>query len=286
MSALPPKADMCSAPAHVCFGPIADIALRYSMISARRGMWTTALTNRKSRRAKCAPMKRRWLVWLLVSLFLCAYTAGGYVASLAVTTNLRLEPGTSIDLPVFRLADDNLQVVLKFKGDYVQRRAELGEWRTRASEKDSGFLRFETPGAPVRLRISSPEAAAVVYEAMPISAHGVDGSARRLTSDLSVGPGVWRWPPHYQDLALHGGTNRLKIDIVSVGPPLVGETVKLVVLPALGFKVVKSSNTATGLFLWFLWPVFLAVQLIWAFMLIRAQRRTRAAHVANVRYGS
>jgi hypothetical protein len=26
MSALPPKADMCSAQAHVCFGPIADIA--------------------------------------------------------------------------------------------------------------------------------------------------------------------------------------------------------------------------------------------------------------------
>jgi hypothetical protein len=25
MSALPPKADMCSAQAHVCFGPIADI---------------------------------------------------------------------------------------------------------------------------------------------------------------------------------------------------------------------------------------------------------------------
>jgi hypothetical protein len=27
MSALPPKADMCSAKAHVCFGPKADIAL-------------------------------------------------------------------------------------------------------------------------------------------------------------------------------------------------------------------------------------------------------------------
>jgi hypothetical protein len=25
MSALPPKADVCSAQAHVCFGPIADI---------------------------------------------------------------------------------------------------------------------------------------------------------------------------------------------------------------------------------------------------------------------
>ena len=29
MSALPPKADMCSAPAHVCFVPIADIATPY-----------------------------------------------------------------------------------------------------------------------------------------------------------------------------------------------------------------------------------------------------------------
>ena len=28
MSALPPKADMCSALAYVCFGPIADIAVR------------------------------------------------------------------------------------------------------------------------------------------------------------------------------------------------------------------------------------------------------------------
>jgi hypothetical protein len=27
MSALPPKADMCSARAHVCYGPEADIAL-------------------------------------------------------------------------------------------------------------------------------------------------------------------------------------------------------------------------------------------------------------------
>ena len=34
MSALPPKADMCSAPAHVCFGPIADIEPSYSITSS------------------------------------------------------------------------------------------------------------------------------------------------------------------------------------------------------------------------------------------------------------
>jgi hypothetical protein len=32
MSALPPKADMCSALAHVCFGPIADIRRNWNEI--------------------------------------------------------------------------------------------------------------------------------------------------------------------------------------------------------------------------------------------------------------
>jgi hypothetical protein len=37
MSALPPKADMCGANRHVCFGPIADIALERSLNSADYG---------------------------------------------------------------------------------------------------------------------------------------------------------------------------------------------------------------------------------------------------------
>src|SRR5262245_53528213 len=36
MSALPPKADMCSALAHVCYGPKADIAVNYSITSSAR----------------------------------------------------------------------------------------------------------------------------------------------------------------------------------------------------------------------------------------------------------
>jgi hypothetical protein len=35
MSVLPPKSDMCGAPAYVCFGPIADIA-NYSITSSAR----------------------------------------------------------------------------------------------------------------------------------------------------------------------------------------------------------------------------------------------------------
>jgi hypothetical protein len=42
MSALPPKADICSATAHVCYGPIADIgrseiAVMYFIPAARLG---------------------------------------------------------------------------------------------------------------------------------------------------------------------------------------------------------------------------------------------------------
>jgi hypothetical protein len=36
MSALPPKADMCSALAYVCFGPIADIAETSLQLFCRR----------------------------------------------------------------------------------------------------------------------------------------------------------------------------------------------------------------------------------------------------------
>src|SRR5262249_26543544 len=39
MSALPPKADMCSALGHVCFGPQADIALIDHLVGACEQCW-------------------------------------------------------------------------------------------------------------------------------------------------------------------------------------------------------------------------------------------------------
>ena len=38
MSALPPKADICSAPAQVCFGPIADIRGAYQTFCVAEAM--------------------------------------------------------------------------------------------------------------------------------------------------------------------------------------------------------------------------------------------------------
>ena len=50
MSALPSKADMCSAPAYVCFGPIADIEFQTMPASVGTAQ------NRKSRKRNNRPI--------------------------------------------------------------------------------------------------------------------------------------------------------------------------------------------------------------------------------------
>jgi len=54
MSALPPKADMCSALAHVCFGPKADIA------SSRCDTTTCSQSITKGKREPKLLHKLRW----------------------------------------------------------------------------------------------------------------------------------------------------------------------------------------------------------------------------------
>jgi hypothetical protein len=51
MSALPPKADMCSALAHVCFGPIADLVIckQKDRLTAVRDLFTPAAADLRPR---------------------------------------------------------------------------------------------------------------------------------------------------------------------------------------------------------------------------------------------
>ena len=61
--------------------------------------------------------------------------------------------------------------------------------------------------------------------------------------------------------------------MTSVGEPIVGETVALVVLPSLGFKSAETS--VRWLWLGLLWPVLVVVQAIWAACLLVYGLRNR-----------
>lgn len=216
-------------------------------------------------------MTRSWLIWLSVSTLLSLYLAAGYLASRSPLVALKLESGTSINVELLRVAEGRLNMELQFKGD--RQRSELGIYHSNTSDwRRTGFLKFATPGAAIRLSAAFRNGTPVVYEAMPASSSGSGSVGRNLTSDLSVEPGVWRWPPQHNDLVLHPGFNTIRIDVVSVDPPLSGETIELIVHPALGFK--SAAENVSWLWYWFFWPFVVPIQIVWALLLVvRSWRR-------------
>lgn len=71
---------------------------------------------------------------------------------------------------------------------------------------------------------------------------------------------------------MRAGFSDVRLEVTTVEPPLIGETVDLFVLPPLSFGVYY------GNFYWFLWPAlvlwpfFIITQAIWALLLVLARR--------------
>jgi hypothetical protein len=88
---------------------------------------------------------------------------------------------------------------------------------------------------------------------------------RELTTEPSISPGVWKWPPTSMGLRLQPGMNIVNIAVIAVERPLVGEEVELSVKPALGFY---NSMPNVG-WLWpsLLWPFFAIILAGWAIAL-------------------
>lgn len=221
-------------------------------------------------------MNKSWLIWLVMTMLVTLYAWAGSVASKSEKVGIKLERGYSTQVRVFRLAEDRLRMGLTFQGDHT-RRLELGTWATRSDWGQAGTLKFDNPGTAIRVVASAPGVAPVTYEAMPTSAWGPGSVDRKLTASLSISPGVWPWPPAMNELVLHRGTNIVNIEVIAVEPPLVGEALELWIAPPLGFKVTMPS--VGWLWLWFFWPVLLAIQVLWAIALCvptwRMRRRNR-----------
>jgi hypothetical protein len=214
---------------------------------------------------------KSWFTWSTTSVLLLLYISAGSVASQTDVFSVRLEPGYSTQLNVFRLTEDKLRMRLEFKvGD--RPRPELGRSTSRGDLRETGLLKYVDPGSAIRIAASMPNAAPVTYEARPNSVRYPPSLAfRELTPGTSISPGVWQWPPTGTGLVLHRGGNVVNIEVVVAERPLEGEDVELQVMPALGFK--SSTPNVAWLWFWHLWPFLLVIQAFWAFALVRSRRR-------------
>lgn len=225
-------------------------------------------------------MKWHWLIWALASVALCLYVAAGYIASYTYILPIKLDAGFSTSVNVFRLAEDDylrmrlqFQVIPEIHEDHTKR-VELGDWHSSTDREKTGRLKFSRPGAAIRLTASLENTDPVSYEAMPMSGYNSTMVMRDLTSNPSIAPGEWAWPPVGKVQPLHIGYNHIKLEVVGVDPPLRGEEVKLYIDPALGFKSAKPN--VIWLWWWFAWPIIAGIQFIWAMALaVRTWRGPR-----------
>jgi hypothetical protein len=221
-----------------------------------------------------------WLVWLVVSLCLTAYALTGVVASQSTFAEVKLTPGYAVELNVLRIAQDRLRMSLDFEGSRSER-PELGTWQSAENSTRVGYLKFQNPGASIRILASIENASPVIYEALPASAYGGSVTSRDLTSNLSIEKGLWRWSssPTSTQLLLPAGISKLRLEVLAVDAPLTGEPAHLTIQPLLGFK----SGMLNVAWLWwsFAWPILAFVQVFWAILIFVFSRRKRVSDIGT-----
>ncbi len=202
--------------------------------------------------------QRRWVYWAGASIVLGLYCSAGFIASRTEVLQLKLKPGATVDLRLFRIAPQSLAMELWFaRKDWNDRRPELGDHTTRVGAM--GRSELVNSGKQVRLIVSSSRENPVVFEASPAS-----GFARHYISRTlqPLEPGV---------PLLGLGFNSAMVTVDAVDPTLMAETAQLAVIPALGFKALQKN--VLWLWLWFMWPLFLLLQAAWAGLLVLLQAR-------------
>ncbi|WP_425906334.1 hypothetical protein [Nitrobacter sp. TKz-YC02] len=170
---------------------------------------------------------------------------------------LKLEPGATVGLWLFRFAHQPLKMELWFsRKGCNDRRPELGDPSTRVGA--SGKREPVDAGRQVRL-IASLRRTSIIFEASAPWAY----SCHLITRPLR--------PGGTETLSLEFGFNPTKITVDAVDPALTGETVQLAAMPPLGFKFMQEN--VSWLAFWFAWPFFLLFQLTWAGLLVLFQAK-------------
>jgi len=223
-----------------------------------------------------------WLLLISLSIGLALSLAHFRTATHYVSAPLLLLPGTQLTLENERLLPGRPQLSLTFRRpppDYDQPDPVLGNWQ---NSQHDGFLRFRTPGEPIRLKVEH-DGRHALYRAMPVSSHGTGEVTREFTPDEpGASPTDFRWPPPAPPLALGAGTVRLKITVVEAGPGLRGETATLGLAPGLQMKMADADYGWLPLLffakqgLQLLLALYAVLMLAWSWHRGRAWWRARA----------
>lgn len=223
-----------------------------------------------------------WLLLISLSIGLALSLADFRTATHYVSAPLLLQPGTQLTLETERLLPGRPHLSLTFRRpppDYDQPDPVLGNWQN--SQYD-GFLRFRTPGEPIRLKVEH-DGRHALYRAMPVSSHGAGEVTREFTPDEpGASPTDFRWPPPAPPLTLGAGTLRLKITVVEAGPGLRGETATLGLVPGLQMKMADADYGWLPLLffvkqgLQLLLALYAVLMLAWSWHRGRAWWRARA----------
>ena len=187
---------------------------------------------------------------------------------------LALTPGNSVGIGVLRVFSNPLQLDLELPCPPATPAL------TTPPQIDNGLLKLKAEPV-VRLEVTDASSDGggdprpVVFESMPMNGT-CTGPLRRLTTNVAIAPGSYRWPPPAgtPSFLLGPGANQVRIKVIAAEPPFAGSRT---VLYALGSIQLATSQPNVG----WLWPalyldlLFPVVQAVWLAMLLRQTLRRR-----------
>lgn len=225
-----------------------------------------------------ASLRGAWVTWLLATAALALYAFGAEVETRVESVLLPLTPGDSVEITVPRFFPNPLQLDIELPCPPAPTaRARIAP---PPPQIEGGLLKL-TAEPVVRLEVSGAggdsggDARPVLFESLPTNGT-CTGPLRRLTTNIAIEPGVYRWPPPPEtpSFMLEPGFNQLRIRVVAAEPPLAG---RRTMLHAPGSIQLATSQPNVD----WLWPalyldlLFPVTQAIWLLVLIRRTLRRR-----------
>jgi hypothetical protein len=221
-------------------------------------------------------LRTHWVTWLLVTLGLALYAGGAEIEAHTESEPLMLTPGSEVTLEVPRLFANPLQLDLDVRTPGCEGRPDGPAVAVAIAPPRDGLLRLK-PDASARLEVRGESGPPVTYELMPATGNCI-GSLRRLTTNLAIEPGVYRWPPPPEtpQFMLEAGFNTLHVKVTAADAALTGQRTRLYVLASVRLNGSQPNVD-------WLWPavfldlLFPVTQGIWLLVLLwKTLRRNRA----------